>query len=160
MLPTTTAPACIVIIIIVGTNTCMWCLVFRHVQCHHHCRCHHHHRCRCHHHETCIRRWWIAADCPLMSSVWCLGCWPSMAFRLFCTCWWSWFFWSQSRYWRKDDDSHLTTVLMVDGVPVTHWRRLVLSHVGLRYVEPGHHYQGQFIWVSRRNIGIKYFVLF
>ena len=41
------------------------------------------------------------------------------------------------------DDSHLTTVLMVDGVPVTHWRRLVLSHVRLRYVEPGHHYQGQ-----------------
>ena len=29
---------------------------------------------------------------------------------------------------------------MVDCVPVAHWRRLVLSHVWLRYVEPGHHH--------------------
>ena len=33
--------------------------------------------------------------------------------------------------------NHLTTILMVDSVPITHWRRLVLSHVRLRYIEPG-----------------------
>ena len=53
--------------------------------------------------------------------------------------------------------NHLTAVLMVDSVPVTHWRRLVLSHVRLRYIEPGHYYQGQ-IGSDKYN-GIKYFVV-
>ena len=39
-----------------------------------------------------------------------------------------------------DVDLYLAAILVVDCVPVTHRRRLVLSHVGLRYVEPGDHY--------------------
>ena len=50
------------------------------------------------------------------------------------------------------DDDHLTATLMVDCVPVTHWRRLVLSHVWLRYVEPSHHCHDQMMIMKGKNI--------